>query len=73
MYRLGDIVRLKKGHPCGENEWKILRTGIDIKLECVGCNRQIWIKRIEFKKNVRKIKDENGKFVSVMHFNRQDA
>ena len=40
-YEVGDIVTLKKGHPCGENKWEILRTGIDIKLKCVGCDRQI--------------------------------
>lgn len=72
MYRLGDIVKLKKGHPCGVNEWKVLRTGVDFKLECMGCQRQIWLKRIDFKKNVRKIKDENGKFVSIVNFEREE-
>ncbi|MDU3125588.1 MAG: DUF951 domain-containing protein, partial [Finegoldia magna] len=33
-YKVNDIVTLKKGHPCGENKWEILRTGADIKLKC---------------------------------------
>lgn len=65
-YKLGDIVTLKKGHPCGENQWKILRTGVDIKLECQGCSRNIWLTRMEFEKRVRKILVE-GKFISIVH------
>lgn len=65
-YETGDIVTLKKGHPCGKNEWEILRTGADIKLKCTGCERTIWLARMEFEKRVRKIK-ENDKFVSIIH------
>ena len=70
-YILGDIVKMKKGHACGENSWKILRTGIEYKLECLGCGRQIWLKRIDYNKNVRKILNEEGKFVSVQSFERE--
>lgn len=66
VYDLGDIVTLKKGHPCGENQWKIIRKGADMKLECLGCNRQIWLSRIDFEKRVRKIK-EDDKFISIVH------
>lgn len=65
-YELGDIVTLKKGHPCGENQWEILRTGVDIKLKCLGCERQIMIPRIDFEKRVRKIKVDD-KFISIVH------
>lgn len=65
-YEIGDIVSLKKGHPCGENKWEILRTGVDIKLNCLGCNRQIWLTRIEFEKRVRKILVEE-KWISIVH------
>ena len=65
-YKLGDIVTMKKGHPCGENKWEILRTGVDIKLECTGCNRQIWMPRIDFEKRVRKIK-VGEKFIAIVH------
>lgn len=65
-YKVGDIITLKKGHPCGENKWKILRTGVDIKLECLGCSRQIWIPRIDFEKRIRKIMVDD-KFISIVH------
>lgn len=67
-YKAGDLVTLKKGHPCGENQWEILRTGADIKLKCTGCDRQIWMSRMEFNKRIRKIKDEAGKWVSIVHY-----
>ncbi len=71
-YEVGDRVTLKKGHPCGENNWEISRTGVDIKLKCLGCERQIWLTRIEFEKRVRKIYDqEKDKMVSIVHY-RQD-
>ncbi len=65
-YKVSDIVTMKKGHPCGENQWEILRTGVDIKLECTGCNRQIWMPRIDFEKRVRKIK-VGEKFIAIVH------
>lgn len=71
VYDLGDIVTLKKGHPCGENQWKIIRKGADMKLECLGCNRQIWLSRIDFEKRVRKIK-EDDKFISIVHHKRKE-
>ncbi len=70
-YELGDIVSLKKGHPCGENQWEILRKGTDMKLKCLGCGRQIWVSRMDFEKRVRKIK-EGDKFVSIIHHEPED-
>lgn len=70
-YELGDVVTLKKGHPCGENKWEISRTGADIKLKCLGCDREIWMTRMEFEKRVRKIK-EGEKFVSIIHHNKEE-
>ncbi|MDO5707628.1 MAG: DUF951 domain-containing protein [Andreesenia angusta] len=55
-FNIGDIVILKKGHPCGTNEWEIRRTGIDFKLKCLGCERQIMIPRREFLKKLKKKK-----------------
>lgn len=71
-YILGDTVSLKKPHACNFNEWQIKRTGVDIKLECMGCHKQVWLTRIEFEKRLRKIKDEDGKFVSIVNFERKD-
>ncbi len=65
-YKTGDLITLKKGHPCGENKWEILRTGVDIKLECQGCNRQVWLSRIEFEKRVRRILVDD-KWISIIH------
>lgn len=70
-YKIGDVVTLKKGHPCGENNWEILRTGVDIKLKCNGCERQIWISRIDFEKRVRKILVD-GKMISIVHHKREE-
>lgn len=71
-YRLNDIVSLKKGHPCGENKWKIERMGADMKLRCLGCDKIIWMKRIDFDKRIRKIKDKNDKFVSIVNYNPEE-
>lgn len=68
-YKVGDIISLKKGHPCGENKWQIERLGADIKIKCLGCQKNIWLKRIEFDKKIRKIQDKNGKMVSIVNYN----
>ena len=57
-YNIGDIVIMKKTHPCGNNEWKIIRVGADIKIQCEKCNRVIMIPRIDFNKKIKKVKDE---------------
>lgn len=54
-YRLNSIVMMKKPHPCGTNEWKITRVGVDIKIKCCACGRSIMMPRIEFNKKVKKI------------------
>ena len=54
-YKLGSIVIMKKAHPCGGNEWEIIRLGADIKIKCSGCGRSIMIPRIEFNKKLKKI------------------
>ena len=51
---------LKKEHPCGTNRWEILKTGIEIKLKCLGCEREVWIKRIDFEKRLRKVEIYKG-------------
>ena len=67
QYEVGDTVTLKKGHPCGENKWEILRTGADIKLKCQGCQRQIWLTRIEFDKRDRRILVDE-KWISIVNY-----
>ena len=55
-YEVGDIVRLKKKHPCGSSEWEILRVGADFRLKCTGCDRQIMIARKLVEKNTKEIR-----------------
>lgn len=52
-YEVGDIVRLKKKHPCGNFEWKILRVGVDFRLKCMGCGHQIMVTRKLVEKNTK--------------------
>lgn len=54
-YALGDIVEMKKQHPCGTNEWKIIRLGADIRIKCVGCQHSVMIPRREFDKKMKKV------------------
>lgn len=54
-YNVGDVVQLKKQHPCGENKWQIMRVGIDFRIKCLGCDRQVWIPRREFERKVKKV------------------
>lgn len=53
IYEVGDIVKLKKSHPCGSSEWEILRVGADFRLKCLGCGHQIMIARRLVEKNTR--------------------
>ncbi len=53
---VGDIVKLKKPHPCGSKEWEVLREGADFRLKCCGCGHQIMIARRLLEKNVKEVK-----------------
>jgi len=53
--QLGDIVRLRKPHPCGGYDWKIYRLGADIGLECKGCGHRILLTRRELSRRVKTI------------------
>lgn len=54
-YEIGDVVKMKKPHPCGSYEWEITRTGIDFGLKCLGCGRRVMIPRTKFEKAVKAI------------------
>lgn len=49
----GDVVRLKKPHPCGTNRWEVVRVGMDIGLACEGCGRKVRLARYEFDRRYR--------------------
>ena len=53
VYEVGDIVTLKKKHPCGSFAWEILRVGADFKLRCLGCGHQIMVPRRLVEKNTK--------------------
>lgn len=62
--QVGDILKLKKQHPCGSREWEVLRIGADFRLKCRGCGHQIMIARRQAEKNIKEIisgKAEPGK------------
>ncbi|MDI6823338.1 MAG: DUF951 domain-containing protein [Bacillota bacterium] len=54
-YHVGDVVRLRKAHPCGSDRWEITRTGIDFGLRCLGCGRYVMIPRRRFERSVKEL------------------
>ena len=54
-YKIGSKVVMKKQHPCGTNLFEITRVGVDIKIKCVNCNREIMMDRLEFEKKLKRI------------------
>lgn len=57
---LGDIVRLRKPHPCGGYEWRVVRLGADIGLVCATCQRRILLPRSELEKRIKHVMTRNG-------------
>ena len=55
-YEVGDVVKLKKQHPCGSHEWEILCVGADFRLKCQGCEHQIMIARKLVEKNTKDLR-----------------
>lgn len=59
-FNVGEIIKMKKQHPCGSNAWEILRIGADFRLKCTGCGHQVMLTRSKLEKNILKGKiDEN--------------
>ncbi|MBR0383493.1 MAG: DUF951 domain-containing protein [Eubacteriaceae bacterium] len=59
-YAVGDIVEMKKPHPCGEKRFKIIRTGTDIKLKCVGCDHLVMMPRPKFVKMLKNVVESSN-------------
>jgi hypothetical protein len=53
--QIGDVVTLKKQHPCGSKEWEVLRVGMDFRLKCKGCDHQVMNPRKQVEKKIRQI------------------
>ena len=54
-FEVGDVIRMKKPHPCGSSEWEILRVGADFRLKCTGCGHQIMVPRKMVEKNTKNL------------------
>ena len=68
-YEVGDIVTLKKVHPCGSRDWEILRVGADFRLKCTGCGHQIMVPRKMVEKNTKNlIKKEKQYFTYTKNY-----
>lgn len=54
-FNIGDVVELKKSHPCGSVQWEVMRVGMDFRIKCLGCGHQILLPRPKFEKSIKKI------------------
>jgi hypothetical protein len=59
--QVGDVVQMRKTHPCGSDRWRVYRVGADIGLRCLGCERRLMLPRRKFERAVRRVlHDANG-------------
>ncbi len=58
--QVGDVLELRKQHPCGSRDWLVLRVGMDFKLRCLGCGHEVMLPRSKAEKAVKKIKPAEG-------------
>ncbi len=58
--RVGDLLTMKKQHPCGSERWLVLRSGMDFRLRCLGCGHEVMLPRAKAEKNIRRVeRNEN--------------
>lgn len=57
-FEVGDVLEMKKPHPCGEHRFRVLRTGSDVRVCCVGCGRDVTLPRLKLEKNIKKVFNE---------------
>jgi len=55
QFFIGDIIQTRKRHPCGSDQWKIIRVGADMKMKCLECGRIVMLDRETFEKRVKKV------------------
>ena len=53
--RVGDVLELKKEHPCGSKRWQVLRVGMDFKLRCQGCGHELMLPRSKAEKSIKRV------------------
>ncbi len=54
-FKLNDLVIMKKPHACQSNKWQIIRVGVDVKLKCLNCGREVMLDRLEFLRKLKKV------------------
>ena len=54
-FQVGDILEMKKPHPCGSRRFLVLRSGMDFKIRCTGCGHEVMVPRVKAEKNIKKI------------------
>ena len=54
MFEVGDVVTMKKPHPCGNRDWEVLRVGMDFRIRCVKCQHMVMLPRAKFEKGCKK-------------------
>ena len=57
--KVNDILEMKKRHPCGEKQFLVLRAGMDFRVRCVKCEREVMVPRVKLEKNIKKVIREN--------------
>lgn len=57
---VGDIVQTRKAHPCGGNQWEIMRVGMDFRIRCTTCGHQVWIPRVKLEKSIKNVLVSNA-------------
>ncbi|NLJ23868.1 MAG: DUF951 domain-containing protein [Firmicutes bacterium] len=60
VYHLGDIVRMRKPHACGGDEWEVLRIGMDFRIKCLRCDRVVMLSRRKFERAVKEVLREGS-------------
>ncbi len=58
--RVGDVLVMKKPHPCGSCRWRVERTGADLRLKCEGCARELLLPRFKAEHNVKRVEQEES-------------
>jgi hypothetical protein len=56
--KMGQVIEMKKPHPCGSKEWEIIRLGADVKIRCLGCDRIVMLERVKLLKRIKRIKND---------------
>lgn len=58
--RVGDVITMKKKHPCGSDRFTVLRIGADFRIKCLECGREVMLERVKVEKNIRKLSREGA-------------